>query len=197
MINLIIKFNNMKNKIFKFNNNIKEYLENNKKNITINFLIFLAIIFILLLIDLLTKGLLFQWENEELLQGLHQLKGERYRNWLFGIRSVSNSGLTSFGNLLPTELVHFFNFIVLLLCLIFLIMLKSHWFAVSIAFIFSGTLGNMIDRFAFNGNVRDIIFLPWLDRGTFNFADVDAIIGSTMASIVLILQIFKDNKFQK
>ena len=49
----------------------------------------------------------------------------------------------------------------------------------------------MIDRFAFQGHVRDIIFLPWANRGTFNFADVDALTGTIIALVTLIVHIIK------
>lgn len=170
------------------NFNFVQYLDDNRKKIIMNLIIFIYIIGILLIIDLVTKQTLFEWSENNL--GKNQYDNNfRTQNWLFGIRSVSNSGLTSFGNNMPLGLVHFFNFVILIVCIFFVIILKSKWFVVSLAFIFAGTLGNMIDRFAFEGYVRDIIYLPWFDRGTFNFADVDAVVGTIMASVTLIVQL--------
>lgn len=174
--------------------NFIEYIEHNKKNIIINLIIFTSLLFVLLLIDLLTKQFLFKWETNG--KGINQNGGCQTQNWLFGIRSVANSGLTTFGNVLPLWLVHFFNFIILFVSLFFLITLRSWLFAIGISFIFAGTLGNMIDRFAFQGNVRDIIYFPWLDRGTFNFADVDAVIGSIMSAITLVVQCIKNYSYK-
>lgn len=170
---------------------IVEYIDYNRRNIIINLIIFSSIVFVLLLIDLLTKGLLFEWENG---QGKNQTGGVQHVNALFGIRSVSNSGLTWGGNIFPTWVIHLFNIIILLACFFFLIILKSHVFAISIAFIFAGTMGNMIDRMTFSGKVRDIIFIPWADNGTFNFADVDAILGAIMTLIYFVWQIFQSSE---
>ena len=180
----------MKSKIKNYWKIFLEYIEYNKKRIIIHIGFFTAIVAVLLLIDLLTKGLLFEWGNE--LEGKHQGTNEySWKNAFFGIRSISNSGLTVFGGILPTGVIHFFNFIILFVCIGFLIFIKSKSFITAIAFIFAGTLGNMIDRFAFQGHVRDIIFLPWANRGTFNFADVDALTGTIIALVTLIVHIIK------
>lgn len=180
----------MKSKIKNYWKIFLEYIEYNKKRIIIHIGFFTAIVAVLLLIDLLTKGLLFEWGDE--LEGKHQGTNEySWKNAFFGIRSISNSGLTVFGGILPHGVIHFFNFIILFICIGFLIFIKSKSFITAIAFIFAGTLGNMIDRFAFQGHVRDIIFLPWADSGTFNFADVDALTGTIIALIALVVQIIK------
>lgn len=168
-----------------------DYLSFNKKRILINYSIFISIAIIFLIIDLVTKQTLFEWNGN---QGKNQIDGEfRYKNWFFGVRSISNSGLTFLGNWLPTWLVHVLNIIMLLLISFFMLILKSKAFSISLGMLFSGTLGNMIDRMVF-GVVRDIIFLPWMDKGTFNFADVFATIGSISTLIILIYQTFFGSK---
>lgn len=151
------------------------YFNNNKKTIYRNFIIVFVASTIFLLIDLLTKHFLFQDPGE----GPGQ-KVDSYSNWLFGIRSVRNPGLTFFGpEAVNVALITFFNVIIWISCLVSLIVLKNALLIVCISLIFSGSMGNTIDRLHF-GYVRDIIYLPWFDRGTFNFADVDVILGSFM-----------------
>ena len=148
---------------------------------------FLSSIFVLLLIDLLTKQYLFDEGN------LNQIT---YQNWLFGIRSYSNPGLTVFGHAkIDIVLVSTINIFILIVCLISLIFWKNILLSIFIAFIFAGSLGNTVDRLAFS-YVRDIIFTPWLDKGTFNFADMDVIIGS-FGFLITILTLYLIPYFKK
>lgn len=156
--------------------NFLSYIIDNKKTIIINYVVFLSLIFVLLLIDLLTKQYLFDEKN---------LDNVTYQNWLFGIRSVKNSGLTVFPNASDVVLVSTINIFILIVCLISLIFWRNILLSIFIAFIFSGSLGNTVDRLAFS-YVRDIIFTPWLDKGTFNFADMDVIIGSFGFAITIL-----------
>lgn len=156
--------------------NFLSYIIDNKKTIIINYVVFLSSIFVLLLIDLLTKQYLFDEKN---------LDNVTYQNWLFGIRSVKNSGLTVFPNASDVVLVSIINIFILIVCLISLIFWRNILLSIFIAFIFSGSLGNTVDRLAFS-YVRDIIFTPWLDKGTFNFADMDVIIGSFGFAITIL-----------
>lgn len=156
--------------------NFLSYIIDNKKTIIINYVVFLSLIFVLLLIDLLTKHYLFDEKN---------LDNVTYQNWLFGIRSVKNSGLTVFPNASDVVLVSIINIFILIVCLISLIFWRNILLSIFIAFIFSGSLGNTVDRLAFS-YVRDIIFTPWLDKGTFNFADMDVIIGSFGFAITIL-----------
>ena len=167
--------------------NFLSYIIDNKKTIIINYVVFLSLIFVLLLIDLLTKQYLFDEGN------LNQIT---YQNWLFGIRSYQNPGLTVFGDAkIDIVLVSTINIFILIVCLISLIFWKNILLSIFIAFIFSGSLGNTVDRLAFS-YVRDIIFTPWLDKGTFNFADMDVIIGS-FGFLITILTLYLIPYFKK
>ena len=169
--------------------NFLSYIIDNKKTIIINYVVFLSLIFVLLLIDLLTKQYLFD-EDEG---NLNQIT---YQNWLFGIRSYSNPGLTVFGDAkIDIVLVSTINIFILIVCLISLIFWKNILLSIFIAFIFAGSLGNTVDRLAFS-YVRDIIFTPWLDKGTFNFADMDVIIGS-FGFLITILTLYLIPYFKK
>lgn len=167
--------------------NFLSYIIDNKKTIIINYVVFLSLIFVLLLIDLLTKQYLFDEGN------LNQIT---YQNWLFGIRSYPNPGLTVFGDAkIDIVLVSTINIFILIVCLISLIFWKNILLSIFIAFIFAGSLGNTVDRLAFS-YVRDIIFTPWLDKGTFNFADMDVIIGS-FGFLITILTLYLIPYFKK
>ena len=167
--------------------NFLSYIIDNKKTIIINYVVFLSLIFVLLLIDLLTKQYLFDGGN------LNQIT---YQNWLFGIRSYPNPGLTVFRDAkIDIVLVSTINIFILIVCLISLIFWKNILLSIFIAFIFSGSLGNTVDRLAFS-YVRDIIFTPWLDKGTFNFADMDVIIGS-FGFLITILILYLIPYFKK
>lgn len=160
-----------------------EYLDEQKKHIIINYIYFFIIFGVLLLIDLVTKATLFDFKKAETsaLEIQHQ-------NFLFGIRSVKNYGLTFFGEKpINMVLVNILNFILIFGCLSTPIFLKSKTFIILIAFIASGSFGNTIDRLSL-GYVRDIIYIPWNDRGTFNCADCFAIIGSIGVVILLIIE---------
>lgn len=160
--------------------NFLSYIIDNKKTIIINYVVFLSLIFVLLLIDLLTKQYLFDENN------LYNVTNKiTYQNWLFGIRSIKNSGLTFLPNASDVVLVSIINIFILIVCLISLIFWKNILLSIFIAFIFAGSLGNTVDRLAFS-YVRDIIFTPWLDKGTFNFADMDVIIGSFGFAITIL-----------
>ena len=151
---------------------------------------FLSSIFVLLLIDLLTKQYLFDENN------LYNVTNKiTYQNWLFGIRSIKNSGLTFLPNASDVVLVSTINIFILIVCLISLIFWKNILLSIFIAFIFAGSLGNTVDRLAFS-YVRDIIFTPWLDKGTFNFADMDVIIGS-FGFLITILTLYLIPYFKK
>ena len=170
--------------------NFLSYIIDNKKTIIINYVVFLSLIFVLLLIDLLTKQYLFDENN------LYNVTNKiTYQNWLFGIRSIKNSGLTFLPNASDVVLVSIINIFILIVCLISLIFWKNILLSIFIAFIFAGSLGNTVDRLAFS-YVRDIIFTPWLDKGTFNFADMDVIIGS-FGFLITILTLYLIPYFKK
>lgn len=85
--------------------------------------------------------------------------------------------------------------VILIAGLAFLIILKpkSKWLNASIALMFSGTIGNFIDRLAFKC-VRDFIDVPFF--ANFNIADSCLCVGAFMV-IVYVLFLDKDAIFKK
>ena len=68
---------------------------------------------------------------------------------------------------------------------------------VCLGLIISGGIGNLIDRI-FRGYVVDYLdFSKIIDYPIFNFADIMIAIGTIWISIIIIFDLFKDNKIEK
>ncbi|MGL6125454.1 MAG: signal peptidase II [Metamycoplasmataceae bacterium] len=182
----------------------KRHFEDNKKMILINFSFFLGLILILILIDQLTKTFLFTWADGVDSEGKRQGDGIIKNDFgLFGIKSVANYGVTVFGGLFPTWVLHVFSILIFIVCGFFALYSHDKLLIFAIAFTFSGTFGNFLDRAMFDGAVKDILFIPWLQsvnffNGVFNFADIWLFVGSVIAiSYIILLSIrhYKHNKF--
>ena len=74
---------------------------------------------------------------------------------------------------------------------------EQNWFSkLGFAFIFSGAIGNMIDRI-FLGYVRDFISFDFINFPVFNVADVAITIGCGLYVIYLITYVFDIRKKKK
>ena len=65
---------------------------------------------------------------------------------------------------------------------------------ISFAFFVAGAVGNLYDRIAYKGIVRDFVdieFLPWL--GIFNFADLCLTVGTIMLGVYFVF-FFEDKQ---
>lgn len=74
----------------------------------------------------------------------------------------------------------------------------SKWFAITLALVFSGALGNFIDRVSM-GKVRDFIYLFYnteIFPAIFNVADMALVIGVIMMAVYLLF-LDKDAVFKK
>ena len=69
----------------------------------------------------------------------------------------------------------------------------SKWLAVTLAMVFSGALGNLIDRIFFSG-VRDFIYLKFLNFAIFNVADMAIVCSVIVFCVFLIIDTFKKEK---
>ena len=61
---------------------------------------------------------------------------------------------------------------------------------VFIGILLAGVIGNTLDSL-YNGGVRDIFFIPWMDRGTFNLADLLVVIGAGLMGLSVLVEVFK------
>ncbi|MGL4183607.1 MAG: signal peptidase II [Metamycoplasmataceae bacterium] len=161
---------------------------NEKKYIIRNYIIFFSLVLCLILIDLLTKEFIFQWNvygqtgNGEII----------FQNPFIGFRSIANPGLTFINFEIPVWLVNLFSVLILFFSTVVVYFCKSWTFIIWSIFTFAGTFGNFYDRAAFNGVVRDIIYFPFLQGnsffgGTFNFADMFVVFGSISGLIFILI----------
>lgn len=174
---------------------LKNKWKNEKKKILINYLIFVLVFIVALTIDQVTKSTLFVWKDRAKFIGDQT---PTYEGIILGIRSVEHHGVT----LLPWENKATIYFIQVMSIIIFLgllttpFLIDSKVMLVLFGFISAGDVGNMLDRFIFEGNVKDILFVPFLEKwqgrqiGTFNFADVFLVSGSVGLIIWFIILIF-------
>ncbi|QSF13935.1 signal peptidase II [Mycoplasma sp. Mirounga ES2805-ORL] len=173
-------------------NLVKDYKQNTKKRL-LGIGLFWLVFIVFLTIDQLTKGLLF--DSNKLGQATHDFG-------LFGIRPYYHDGVT----IIPSKTIGvaiFVQIVSVILCLLivyFSFIFKDKYLLTILALILSGVFGNMFDRFycekTIEGvpQVRDIIFLPWIDKGTFNFADTSIFIALALSIIMGIIYLFKDDK---
>lgn len=53
----------------------------------------------------------------------------------------------------------------------------------------AGNIGNELDRLLYQNGVKDIIFIPYRDKGTFNFADIFIISGPIGMVVIMVFEI--------
>lgn len=199
-----------------FNNNIqnffrkqKQYFKNHKKRILINYIVFFSVFVAFLLFDILTKHYLFYfhdgsrfWDGtQEGLKGLYEESGTvTYESLLIGIRSVGHIGVTFIPGNSPTfiTIIQTLGIVLFLILLISIPYMTSPWFVVAAAIIAAGDMGNTIDRFVWDGMVKDIWYTPWLktyfnrDPGTFNSADIFIFTGASLFILSSIISVIFD-----
>jgi len=153
-----------------------------KKQIIRNTIIFLITFTFLFTFDFLTKQFIFVKDST---------KYNDY-GWI-GFRSFSNKSTTifSFLNINLSSVWHNVIGVTILICVSMPILFsKNILTTIALSTLSAGVAGNVIDR-AHYGYVRDVIFTPWQDKGTFNIADVVTIVGSGLFAISSVIQIFK------
>ncbi|WBP84215.1 signal peptidase II [Mycoplasmopsis edwardii] len=204
----------LKNKFNKFLTNIKV----NKDKIIISYIICLTAFIIFLSIDQVTKSLLFEHgsvfegkydgdlfyvkladERFVIAESIYPKESDQWINYkIIGIRSIWHGGVT----FLKTRNQTFIQGLSILFLIVMpLTLLFNHKRYKLIGFIIglvlAGTAGNMIDRFVFLGHVKDILFIPFVrDRGTFNAADVEIMLGIAIFVINTLFGSFRKREYQ-
>lgn len=209
---------------------INTYFKKYKKQILLNYLVFFIVLIVFTSIDQIIKTFVFKHGNalEIIKEGQHAGKilspdGYSYINpesiwpinqidWndygIIGIRSIWHRGVTflSTRNIALIQTLSMFIFVLLVLFPLF--NTKNGIFnSFFIGMIAAGDLGNMLDRFIFDGHVKDMFYTPflenWLDRqlGTFNFADACVFVGMILiflsTFIFFIVELVSKNKKKK
>lgn len=201
---------NVLQKFTSFSKNIVTRCKENPKKILINYLVYFSIFAALLILDQVTKNLIFNHST-----GNPYTNGGDYAQKIstdiidlniIGFRSLAHYGVTIISKKTTAVIVGVqIVSVILFLLFIFVPLISENWLVIIfVAIINSGVAGNMFDRFFFKGHVKDILFVPWLEKlkgqdiGTFNFADVFLVVGSIAAVIYfiisLIVEIVQENK---
>lgn len=154
-----------------------------KKRIYINIAILLIVVLVCLLIDQLSKNLVFSdtdYKNPTL--------APKY-NWGFiGFRPLLHHGVTTkIDNLVGFTGIHIFAFALTIFLLIFIPFSKHYAYAFFLSILLAGNWGNELDRFINDNSVKDLIFIPYRDNGTFNFADVFIFLGPSGFALVYFI----------
>lgn len=191
-VNLINKITN-KVKV-KFQEQIRKL---GKKRIFINIVISFIIVLVCLLIDQLSKNLVFsdsQYKNSELAQ--------QYDWGFIGFRPFLHYGVTTkINDLIGFEGIHIFAFALTVFLLISIPFSKRYAYVFFFSILLAGNWGNELDRFINNNGVKDLIFIPYRDNGTFNFADVFIFLGPSGFAlsyfIDYILEKYKNSNSKK
>lgn len=169
--------------ISKISENLKfNFSKERIKIIVISICVFLG----LFAIDWLLKGIVFNNEKE----------GIVVADWkIIGFRSYAHYNTTVLSALkwkLPLGVNIVIDWLILIgfLFLPYLFTRKKE-FLIATAVISAGVLGNALDRMVFE-YVRDILFTPWMDGGTFNFADVVLVGGAILYAFFSLFDLFKE-----
>ena len=95
--------------------------------------------------------------------------------------------------------ITFLFLILFVVCDYFWVKQKNVLYSISVAFVFGGAIGNLIDRIAF-GYVRDFIKLDFINFPVFNFADIFLCVGVGLLILYFVLcqvKLYKEKKHAK
>lgn len=168
----------MKKKDFK--SRVKNYLLNYDWKIFAKLIAFIGLLFLLEL-DQLTKF----WARTNLTEDIEKSFLPGFINLKFVINHGSAFGL----NQNKTAILVTVAFIIAFVLLFWWIVSRSITNITAVTLILAGTIGNLIDRFVFNGGVID--FLKWdmfEPKTIFNVADIMVTIGIIIIVVHLIVE---------
>lgn len=164
-------------------------------------LIFIGVLLAFFLIDWLTKYFLFDTDAANVASYIPIEKDYG----LFGIRSLAHGNTTLFSFLkinTSAALRSTLNFILIIIFISWAIFSTTTLQAVALGIVTGGMMGNALDVVFTSGTlvsnyVRDILYLPWLDRGTFNFADLFIISGCILLFINVLINLWFEPHHEK
>ncbi|TCG10902.1 hypothetical protein C4B25_02755 [Mycoplasma todarodis] len=155
-------------------------------------------------IDQFTKIYAFSKSTPEVIDSLGNRAVLVSEGKLFGMRLVTNTGMfSSLGEgTIPYGGVQTITSLIAILVILSALFSKNKIMVFGFSLIASGALGNIMDRYMLidtNGGhyVRDWIYNPGHDKGTYNIADIEVVFGSPIAAIGLLIGMFKDSKEEK
>ena len=156
------------------------------------------IVFAVILADMLTKFLLVPLDSANNVDNSkvspQSLIGDVL--WLYPSTN-SGAGFSILDGKTILLVVISIIFILGLVCFDFAKPQKSKLYNCSIALIFSGAIGNLIDRLAFGGKVRDFLYFKFINFPIFNVADMALTFGIACILIWIIFFHNKNNDLKK
>ncbi|MCU4706539.1 signal peptidase II [Mycoplasma sp. CSL7503-lung] len=194
--------------------NSLQKISQNKKRILASYIVIFVAFIIFFSIDQLTKNLLFKHgdiftlNNEGLItDGNNYFLPEKIyqtpEQWLdykiIGVRSIWHGGVT-FLTTRNTFIIQFIGIAVAIFVLISVLFWQKQRFVLAflLGLVLAGDMGNAMDRFIFNGYVKDVFYTPFAQsRGTFNFADLCIFIGIVSTIIYSLFINFLEHKNEK
>lgn len=153
----------------------------------------LIVLIPLLIVDQVSKAIIYD--------GSHISNvGETQSDWGFiAFRSqfhTSTTFLDTIGKSMPHWASITLDYVLLIIFTVALFFIKKKWYSIALAVLLAGVIGNTLDASIFHG-VRNVMFIPYNDSGTFNFADIFIVVGSIMLAVLIIWGLFKDWKNSK
>lgn len=160
--------------------------------------LFLFVVLAFFLSDWLTKHYLFDATDSA-----------SYGNGFLGYRFFPHDNSTIFSSLhfnMPLEARITVNFVILVAFSAPIFFTRSVFLAIGLGVLVGGILGNgldiiparevtwVVDGKVYSHYVRDIFYTPWMDRGTFNAADVFIVVGAGLVVVRTLIQLFKSEK---
>ncbi|MEA4134699.1 MULTISPECIES: signal peptidase II [unclassified Mycoplasma] len=202
--------NNQKQQNKTFVTKIVEHFKVNWKSILTAYVILFIVFAIFLTIDQLTKTFLFKHGDVLRLrpdgqaplpdgtyifpENIYPSNSGEWQNFgLFGIRSIWHKGVT-FLKTTDIALIQGLSFMVAVFILILPLFFtkNSLYYSIPLGILLAGDFGNALDRILFNGYVKDMLYLPWADKGTFNLADTFVFAGIIVFVIISITMWIKE-----
>ncbi|MCC3160935.1 MAG: signal peptidase II [Mollicutes bacterium PWAP] len=190
-------------------NNFVKYLKS--INYLRNLMVALGILIFLLVIDISLKTYVFaeaknhgninfykngHWLDSELKPLKSIPSSSIHENKLFGFRALAHYSTTFLDAInvkISKEANLTISFFIILILITSIIFTKKIGYIIGISFILAGTVGNSSDV-ATIGYVRDILYTPWRDEGTFNLSDLNTFAGVGIIFISIIVYFFPSKK---
>lgn len=163
-----------------------------KKRTLTEYVIYVAVIAVGIILDQLTK-----WLSVKYLQPIYPDSIPIIKN-VFQLTYVENDG-AAFGMLDNHRMLFMVPSVIMIVVLslyLFLGLAENKLYAVSVAMIISGGIGNMIDRIAL-GYVVDMLDFVLINFAVFNVADSFVCVGAGLLIFALVLDLIKEFKAKK
>lgn len=152
-------------------------MEKFKAHLKSNWLKYLIIILVLA-VDMLTKFLLVPLDASNNIDTSKSVSKSLIGNFLWLYPSLNDgAGFSILSGKAIFLIVLTIVFIVMLFIYDLLKPQKSKLYNIAIGLIFAGAFGNLIDRLAFGGVVRDFIYFKFINFPVFNIADMALTFG--------------------